>query len=306
MKFRVDSIHMDASENAFFTRQLEYIRQGAFEVQFPELKARMMIPVNNSVSPGAEIFTYRFFEHFGGAKEITDYADDLPRADVKGEEASSRIRAIGSSYGYSVQEIRAAQLAGMDLSGNKAMACRRSIEQKLDEVAMIGGLNGLNGILSLTNTLTFTPTATIASLIAADDRDGAVQMLHAMVHTVVNTTLEVEQPDSMILPLSLYNLLSSTRMGDSSDGSMLSHFLNTNSYVNQIYKTHRSEAAGAGGTSRVVVYKRSPDKLEWIMPLEFTQHAPEVRGLETVTLCEARTGGIVVYFPKSICYADGL
>ncbi|MDR9451120.1 MAG: cyclic nucleotide-binding domain-containing protein, partial [Acidimicrobiia bacterium] len=43
---------------------------------------------------------------------LREYADDLPRADVLAKEFTSRVRSIGDAYGYSEQELRAAQYAG--------------------------------------------------------------------------------------------------------------------------------------------------------------------------------------------------
>ena len=40
MKIKLNHPQMDASENLFFSRQLEHIRAGVFEVQYPEFKGR--------------------------------------------------------------------------------------------------------------------------------------------------------------------------------------------------------------------------------------------------------------------------
>ena len=99
-------INIDAQESVFFDRELEYIKSQSYDVKFPQLKAKTLIPVSTEAGPGASTITYRAYEGYGVAKIIASYADDLPRADVGGKEFTSNVRSLGDSYGYNVQEIR--------------------------------------------------------------------------------------------------------------------------------------------------------------------------------------------------------
>ena len=44
--------------------------------------------------------------------------------------------------------------------------------------------------------------------------------------------------------------------------------------------------------------------LEAICPIIFEQLAPQFEGYEVLTNCHARCGGVVLYYPKSVSYAD--
>src|SRR5690606_31617625 len=67
-------------------------------------------------------------------------------------EFSARVRSIGASYGYSVQEIRAAQFAGRSLEQRKASAVRRAVDQKINKLAWLGdAAYGINGFLTHPN-----------------------------------------------------------------------------------------------------------------------------------------------------------
>ena len=96
----------DADETSFFLRELEYVKSKTYDIVFPELKARKVIPVSFEAGPGAESITYRQFDQAGVAKIIANYGADLPRADVLGREFTSKIKSLGASYGWTVQEIR--------------------------------------------------------------------------------------------------------------------------------------------------------------------------------------------------------
>lgn len=309
-KFRFDN--MDAAESAFFSRQLEHIRPGLLEVLYPELKAKSFVPVNSAVAPGAEEYTYRFFNKVGKAELISDYSVRSPRADILGTEASSKLRSMGSSYGYSFQEARAAQMAGLDLSNRKAMAARTAIEQKMDDVLLLG--DGTEPYLYMTGLFKQSGTATYSTPNGAygdtewegKTPDEIITDLHGIPNGIVASSLEVYRPNTLILPLTSYNLIATRRMGDGSNTTILEFFKGTSQYVTSVLSSTKLETAGSGSSKRMVCYERAPDKLEAIIPVTFEQFTPQFDGMEVVTQCHARTGGVVVYHPKALSYADNI
>ena len=307
MSYRFDN--MDASESAFLSRQLEVIRSQTYDIKFPQLKARDFVPVDNSVSPGAETVTYRQYNMFGLAKIIANYADDLPRADVSAAEFTSKIRSLGSSYGYSIQEVRAAQFAGVPLEQRKANAARRAMEEKIDSIARVGdAANSLLGLLNQPNTSTYS----VPNGGGGDTEwgtktpDEIVADMHGIANGMVQDTKEVEQPDTLLLPLTSYGLVSTKRMGDGSNETILSYFLKTSMYVKTVAPWTALETAGSGSVKRMVCYRRDPDVLQLIVPQEFEQLPPQSRGFEVVTPCHMRCGGVVAYYPLAISYGDGI
>ena len=117
--------NLDAEESIFFSRELEHTKARAYERRYPEMKAFKFIPMTAEAGPGAETVTYQTYDEVGIMKFISDYASDLPRADVKGAEHTSRIRSAGNSYGYTIQEIRNARMAGKPLEQRRADAAKR-------------------------------------------------------------------------------------------------------------------------------------------------------------------------------------
>lgn len=311
--YRIDAFvqawNMDASESVFFSRQLEQIRAQTYDIKLLELKARGFLPVDNSISPGAEVVTYRQYNSVGVAKILANYGDDLPRADVKGLEFTSKIRGIGASYGFSMQEIRAAQFAGMPLEQRKANAARRSIEQKIDSLAQVGdSKHGLLGMLNQTNTTAFTVvngaagTATFATKTA----DEVLNDLHGIANGIVASTKGAEVPDTLILPIAQYTAIATRRVSTVSDTTILEFFLQSSPYIKMVDHWHALAGTGAGGTDRMVCYRKDPDALQLIIPQEFEQMPPQLRGFESVTPCHARCGGVVMYYPLSMSYGDGI
>ncbi len=302
---------LDAAESAFFARQLEEIRSRTYDVKLVELKARMLIPVDNSVPPGADVVTYRQFTAGGVAKIIASYADDLPRSDVFGKEYHVSLKGLGSSYGYNIQEIRAAQMTGLPLEQRRANASRRAIEELIDKLGQSGDADtGLLGLFNQPAALTFTipngasgfqawSTKTPSEILA--DMNGATR-------NIVVQTKDIEHPDTMILPIDQYTLVAVTPFSaqNASNVTILEMYLKNNPWVSEVEPWYPLKGAGAGATDRMIVYKRDPDHLMLVISQEFEQFPPQQRGLEFVVPCHARCAGVQVPYPLSICYSDGI
>lgn len=321
--------HKDASEGLFFARQLEYIRPGLFEVLYPEFEAKKFIPLETSISPGAEQFTYRSINKVGRAQLIKSYSDDPPRVDVLGNESTQKIRGASDMYGYTTQELRAAMMAQMPLDVRKAMAARYALALLFDEVMFYGhadtttgqsatGLDvgalegGLKGLANLSNTTSYTtPTGSQGSqLWRKKTPDEIVADLHGWVNNVVKVTFGIHRPDSILLPLAAYNMIATRRMGDGSNQTILEFFLATSPYVKNVDPTYRldyARSANWSGTSgRGIAYEKNPDRLAALMPLEFEQLPPQQEHFEIRTACHGRIGGVVAFYPGSVSYMDGI
>jgi hypothetical protein len=323
--------HKDAAESLFFARQLEYIRPGLFEVLYPDLEGKKFIPLETTIAPGAEIYTYRAVDKVGRAQLIKQYADDPPRADVKGIEATQQIRGAAVMYGYTMQELRAAMLAQMPLDVRKAMSARYALALLHDEIMFYGHADytavqdttnhqdagakagGLAGLTNLSNTTSYSTADGLSGspLWREKTPDEMVADLHGVVNNIVKQTFGIHRPDSMLLPLAAYNMAATRRMGDGSNQTVLDFFLATSPYVKNVDPTYRLDAARGvnwanANSGRAIAYEKNPDRLAALMPLEFEQLPPQQEHFEIRTVCHARTGGVIAFYPGSISYMDGI
>ncbi len=301
----------DSAENLHFARELEQVRAKSSDIKYAELKGRMLVPVDNSVDTGAENITYNQYDKFGVAKIIANYATDFPRANVKGTQFTQAIKGIGSSYGYSIQEIRAAAFANKPLEQRLADAARKMIEDKIDSIAAVGdSANGLQGLLAVTNAQTYTVpnggggTPDFASKTPLE----ILKDLNGITHSIVVNTLEVEKPDTIILPLAQFADVSTRPMFSTggSDVTVLKYFLQNTPYIKQVVPWNKAAGAGVASADRMVCYRKDPDALVLVIPQEFEQFPPEQKGMLVKTACHARCGGLQVFYPLSIAYGDGI
>ena len=290
----------------FLERQLEFIRPQVFEVTYADIKYPTLLPVTSEAGPGAQTFTYRIMDSTGEFKLIADAADDLPRADISQVEKSINIRSFGGSFGYTVQELRAAQMANIALEQRRASAVRRAYEEKVEAVAMFGE--------SSVNLAGFFNNATV-DIIAADrwftgstasgTAQDMLELLNYGVSAIINASNMKEQPDTILLAYEDYNKISTTRNSDSSDVTVLEYFLRTNPYIRNVEPINQLDADNSVlNTNRMVVYKRDPEKVQLHIPQPLELFPPQQRGLEFIVPAHARVGGVALYYPKSVIYVQ--
>lgn len=304
------SLNLDAVGDIFFARQLEFIQARIYEFQYPTLKSFQLIPINYDVPAGAEYVTATQFQSVGRARIINSYADDLPESGIVGTQLTNPIQGIGTSYRYSHQEIRAAQLANVSLPIRLAEAARRANDQLVDNLAFFGNpAVGMTGFLNNPNV----PTQAVpndgtgaSTEWTTKTPDQILRDMNLIVNQVVVQSNEVEMPNTLLLPLEQYTLIASTPRSPNSDTTILNYFLMNNPYIQQVIPVPKLAGAGTGGVDAMVVYERNENKLEMQIPLPFTQYAPQERNLEFVIPCESRFGGVSIYYPLSILIGEGI
>ena len=288
----------------FLERQLEYIRPQIFEVAYADIKYPTLLPVTSEAGQGAQTFTYRIMDSTGEFKLIADAADDLPRSDISQVEKSINIRSFGGSFGYTVQELRAAQMANIALEQRRASAVRRAYEEKVEAVAMFGE--------SSVNLAGFFNNATV-DVIAADKwftgssttAQEMLELLNYGVTAIINGSNMKEQPDTILMAYEDYNKISTTRNSDSSDVTVLEYFLRTNPYIRNVEPINQLDKDNSVlNTNRMVVYKRDPEKVQLHIPQPLELFPPQQRGLEFIVPAHARVGGVALYYPKSVIYVQ--
>lgn len=308
-------VALDDNESMYFARELEFVKSKTYDIVFPQLKAMQLIPVSTEAGPGAQSIVYQQYEDEGIAKIISSYAHDLPRADVKGKEFSAIVKAIGNSYGWNIQEIRAAQRTGKPLQARKATAARRAFDTLVDSIAWFGDQpNNLGGLITNPN---------ITSLLAATGAGGKTTWLDktpdeiltdlkALIMAIIDLTNEVEAPDTLILPVSQYGHIAMTPRSSNADTTILEYFVANNPYIKNVVPCNKLKSispaivGGGNSTNIAIAYPEDPDVLTLEIPDPFEQLPVQERGLEFVVNCYGTTGGVIIYRPLAIAIMEGI
>lgn len=305
---KADGTRMDAGETATITRQLLYIKARTFDIKYPMFKARDFIPVSHEVPSGAETWAYWSWDMYGMAKVIANYATDFPRADVVKKEFSQQIKSLGSSYSYTVQDMRRvafmAPQGGGQLDVKRAASARRAIEAAIDDIASVGSPDsGFTGFVNNTNVPVFAaPTGNWAVATALQ----IIGDMNAMVQKVITQSNQVEIPDTVLFPIAEFQIITQTPFSTLADRTVATWFLINNPYIqdlDQWIKLNNQNAGHTGG--RIVCYRRDEEVVTLEIPQEFEQFQPQMEGMEYQIPCHARIGGVAFYYPLAAVYMDG-
>jgi hypothetical protein len=304
--------NLDAAESAFFLRELEAVKAKTYDRKYEKYKARELIPVDRSAGPGAETITYQSFSKVGVAKIIANYADDLPRADVFGQEFSSPVKSLGSSYGYNLQEVRTAAMAGRPLNERKATSARRAIAVQEEAIAAMGNAQtGLPGLLTNPNITAIAAAVKGAGGTTWAAPATAAEML-ADLHTLWNipyaATNGHEMINTILLPPAQYALIATTQNSAASDKTVLQFFLEHYKAlgVNDVIPWAACINGGGAGVDVALGYVRSPDYLTLEIPQDFEQLPVQEDNLEFKVPCHQRIGGTIVYYPIAFGLLTGI
>jgi hypothetical protein len=310
MNTRKNPMNLDAGESAFFKRELEYVKSKSYDAKLKQLKGLMILPISTEANAGATQITFRAYKGVGFAKIIADYAKDFPRVDVYGEEKTVKIHGIGDSYGYSIKEIRESQFSGKRLDVRRSETAKRAIEEKLNSISLLGdaatGLYGLINYPGITNYTVLNDGTSSSKTWAAKTPDQIVRDVVGMVNAVMTPTSGREVPDTLLLPMAQYNDIATRRMGTASDITVLEYILKTSPAIKKVEWLLELTGAGASTTDRMMVLSNDANNITFEMPQPFEQFDAQQEGMEFKVPCHAETAGVIVYYPLSIAYGDGI
>ena len=238
---------------------------------------------------------------------------------MTGKPSLAVIKSVGDSYGYSAQEMRASRLAGKSLDTRKAESARYQIDSIINKIAWRGDEeSGLMGVLSAgQNIPLFTITAGADSSKTTwleKTADEILMDVNGMQKQVAKVTKNVERPDTLCVPADVYMDISTRRIPDTST-TVKAFLLEHAPYLKEIISTAELDAdsvetnpyaKATGGQGVAFLFKNDPMKLTLENPMPFYQYPLQVRNLETVIPCEARTAGVIVYYPLSALIAVGV
>lgn len=316
-----DGTRFDGADDAsvFFARELDYVKSKSYDAQYPELTALNLFPISSEADPGAETITYYTYDKTGTAKVIQNYSTDLPRADVKGKPTYAQIKSIGSSYGYSAQEMRASRLAGKALNTRKAESARFQVDTLTNTIAWRGDDDsGLMGVLSAGQSI---PLYTIGAGAKSGKTkwtektpDEILADINGMAKQVARVTKNLERPDTLCLPAEAYMDIATRRIDDTAT-TVLAFVQKHAPYIKNIISTAELDAdsvetnpyaKAVDGLGVAFLFTNNENKLTLEIPMPFYQYPLQVRNLDTIIPCEARTAGVIVYYPFSALIAVGV
>jgi len=315
------NMHMNDAQQvamSFLIRQASLIEPTVYAMRYQEIQYASLIPVDTSAPEWIQSVTYFSMDGVGKAEWFNGNAHDVPKVELTREKFETSVSMAAIGYGYTLEELGTAQLLGMNLSADKASLARRIAEEKIDAVAFVGDTaKGLSGLVNSS-----TPTATTApadgsgsaTTFASKTPDQVLRDINAQITGMFTGTLGAEIVDTILLPYSVLLDLSTRRIDAVNQTTILEWVERNNIYTRTTGQalTIRGvfgylDTAGAGGTKRMVAYRRSPEVLKMHLPMPFRFMQPWQTGpIKFDVPGIFRVGGVDIRRPKAVRYLDGI
>ena len=308
----------DAQQKAlgFLINQAQRIERTVYATRYADIQYPQLVPVDTTGPDWVTGVTYFSSDMVGRAQWFHGRGDDVPHAEVTREKFETTIALGAIGYDYDLQELGQAMLSGVDLRPEKGTAARRAAEEFVDRVAMFG--DTAKGYFGLVNqpavpTGPAAPGASTETEWADKTSDEILADVNTALTNQFTTTYGAEMSDSLLLPYSRLLTISTMRIDEFNTQMVLDWITENNIYTRQtgnaltVRGVWGLDTAGAGGTARMVTYRRSPDVVTLYMPMPFQflpvwQQGPmkfEVPGIFRISGVEARR-------PEAMTYVDGI
>lgn len=306
MQLRAEA-RLDAAETAFFSRELETIWRKSYDTKYARLRALELVPMDDEVHPDDEGYIYTSFDQYGAAVLVKDGTENIPSSDVAGVEHRGKVFTWATKFGWMIDEIKAAQRARRPLSDQKLMAARRTAAQLIDEKVGFGdSALGFYGFWNQPNVPLLVLPAGAGGSVRWDQKTGkeVVADLNRIANYSMRATLEIERPDTMVLPPGALSFLKNTPYQEGSDTTIFQFFMENTETITSMEGWYKANTAGVGGAPRLCCYTRSPDVLRAIVPKPWDQQPPQQEKLRIENYVSLKVGGVKCMYPLAMVYAD--
>lgn len=314
---KIDAFFSDAQVGyAFLTPQLHRIEAEVYMTKYPSFDITRFMSVDSSGDMwdvGTLVYS---MDQVGQAEFLAAGAFDMPYASSKMSQATRNFHLAGIGYEWNTQEMQRAAKLGRSLSSDKAGAAVLAADRFIYGIAMTGKNPAAvdeKGWTGFTNNGS-APSAQVAAdgtgssrLWADKTADLILRDINAALTAVETGTGETHIANTLVLPTTRYNTIATTRVGSSSDSTILS-YLQANNIAGEgltIKKSRALETAGTSSSTRMVAYDNNPQVIkfhlpgphEFLPPFQKSSLVYEVAGIMNVGGCEVR-------LPKAIVYRD--
>lgn len=267
-----------------------------------ELVGRRLFHERRDIPAGAETAAYNIMTRTGVAKIIANGSTELPIVDIDFTRAFNPMFSIGAGTQFTLQELRAANMANVSVQVEKIDTVRRVINEKEDQV--IFGGDEETGVKGITNVdgIQIVPSAekwanmTPAQIV---DQIGAARKLAKKMPGFEQATYV------LILPTDQYEDIVRLRYNDYEPKTIL-QLIEDYKWFSEIVSSQAMAGKGDAGTDAALIVNNAPEVAEVLIASDVALLQQENYALYTKQGAEERVGGVAVKIPYQIVRIDNI
>lgn len=288
-----------------FARELEHIDEELYETDFAVLNAPDMVAFEKLGGPSVLTETYREVTEVGQAAWEGNQGSDYPLVNAVGKETVRNVQRMNLGYKMTVHEL--AQIAlrpTINLEASLKKACMNGIARFHEGVALAGDtVKGWKGLFNTTSV----PVISITGGWAAAAPDVVLKDIIKLYSSVVTQTKKNIMPDTLAMPLSLFEVLNKPIVSGAGSETVVSFLRKNLPQIANIEWTPYLDLANAGGNGpRCMVYKRSKEIVRYGANSMYQELPPQLDGFDIKVPAFGASSGTQFIKPLGAVYADGL
>lgn len=293
--------NLDDAGSLFLARELDALRAKVYEMETPALNALNIFSVQSEAAGWQDTLTFGLISDFGMARIISDYTDNIPMVGVYGQWLTVAIYTIADAYSFSMKEIEKAQATGKGLTDRLAVAARRGVDAKINDLVWNGDED--YNIVGIFDNPNITYQAASAKWDINTGGATALKDLIAAIQGILTNTKGLHQASAIVLPVSAASAL--TQQLPNTNVSYKTFLMQENPGLTITYAQELEDIDGTG-TRGALVFEKSADVAAVELSQPFRQHPAQWNNLHAKVVCDARTAGLIVYKPICITLIHGL
>lgn len=276
-------ITLDSAEMGAFVRDLEHKERELDRIEYPDLPFAegKIVPLQMINDPVATTTTYHQVTSVGSFALIRNYTTVLPQIDVLTREFTMDIHKWGAKYYYTEEDVLSYARSNISLPQEKIAGVLESARQEMNKLIAFGEPTiGMPGFV--THPDCFKSEAAFPINLSSTSEQ-QLTVLNDAVNFIPRYTKNLEKPDTLLLPLSVYQYLSNLPYTVANTGLMgktvLQHFKESNAYIKNIMGLTELEADsvsqyGLPARPVMIAYNRNITKLKTKIFKNVGFHAP--------------------------------
>ncbi len=315
-----DIYSRDAQQSAYnyVVNQNTIIEATIVKMQYPDVQYADLVPVDGATgNEWVKSITYLSQDMLGRADWFHHTALDVPLAELTREKFERGIEMAAIGYRWTIEEVATAMnTPGLNLTADKATACRRAYEEFVDDIAFRGNAaKNMQGLInsSLVSATTAPADGTgSATTFASKTNEQVIRDINTALTGIATGTNWLYYADTVLLPPAVLVGMAG-RMFQNQPITLLDWLKKYNVLTVQtgrpitIAGVRGLETAGLGGISRMVAYRRDPSVLKMWIPMRHKflpvwQRGPLVFDVPGIF----RIGGVEIRMPAAMRYLDGV
>ena len=305
---------LDADETALVELALEARSGHLQETKRAALKARLLIPMEDTIAPGADSYSSEIWDDAGMAELVGSYTDDIAMVGLNAKKYTVTLADYALGYQLSIKDLEAAAFTGTPLPTRKAKAVIKGFEARLEITAAFGdSAAGFTGFFNHANLPVISAAAPGTGSDATWDggdktAEEVVDDMTTMVNTVQANTQYVEEVDTVLVPPDLFLFIQKTLVGvgtRSNPPTILDEFRRLNPGIS-VAGWHQCSTGGASSTPCAIAYRRDIEALKMEVKEPSPLPAFQRNAMVSEHVSRGRYGAVEWRLPLSAVRMDGV